>query len=169
MNTQRSSHSFQWACLAVCLCLILGCGKKTASSATAGINPGAGNNAPATGEGASGRNLVLQVPFDNAAKLVMLNIGVAYRQAMATNDKPPKNMDELGLEPKNLKTKRDMQDREIEVLLGVDNRKLDEASNFALAWEKTPDNGGGRMVLMADFVTVKYVSNAEFEAMKKAK
>lgn len=114
--------------------------------------------------------MVLQLPFDNVAKLVMTNIGTSYRLACIVDNRPPKNAAEAGLEPRQLKTKRDMQDRDIEVVYGVDVRKLgDNAADYALAWEKTPDNNNGRMVLMADYVTVKYVSTAEFEAMKKAK
>lgn len=160
MNSIRSSHCLQCLCLG--LCLIAGCAKKTPTGTNAGTQQ-------APFEGTAGRNVVLQLPMDNANKLILTKIGYAYRLAMAGSDKPPKNMEELGVTPKDLKTNRDMQEREVVVLYGVDNRKLDNAADYALAWEKTPDNNNGRMVLMADYVTVKYVSTAEFEAMKKAK
>ena len=155
------------------LCLLVGCNKPVPMASLVKAGPGAGASpvgAAGKGEGDSGRNSILQVPFDNVAKLVMMNIGKAYQLAMAADGKAPKNAEEAGLEPRNLKTKRDMQDREIEVVYGVDVKKLGEdAGSYALAWEKTPDNGGWRMVLMADFVTVKYVAQAEFDRMKKAK
>lgn len=158
--------------MGVCLVLSAGCSKAPLagpvalqdSSKSGGAQAGQGK-----GDGDSGRNSVLQVPFDNAAKLVMANVGKAYQLAMAADGKAPKNADEAGLDSRNLKTKRDMQDREIEVVYGVDVRKLGEdAVNYAIAWEKTPDNGGWRMVLMADLMTVKFVAQAEFDRMKKA-
>jgi hypothetical protein len=114
----------------------------------------------------SGRNAILQQPFDQAAKIVMLNIGKAYELALV--DKPPKNHDDLG-QPQ-LWTKRDLQKKEIEVLYGVDPKKLgEEAPNRMLAWEKEPDADGGRMVLMADCKSVKYLSENEFQRTPKAK
>ncbi len=171
MATTRKAYVLPGVCLI--LCLHLGCGKSHHATFAANASTQVErNNPPASApfEGASGRNTVLQMPFDNAAKLVMLNIGRSYQMAVVANGKPPRNAEEAGLESRNLKTKRDMQDREVEVVYGVDVKKLgDDASSYALAWEKTPDNNNGRMVLMADYVTVKYVSTAEFEAMKKAR
>jgi hypothetical protein len=159
MNRIRSSHRLHCLCLG--LCLIAGCAKKT---------PATTSTQPEVFAGTAGRNVVLQLPMDAANKLIMMNIGRSYQMACIPENKPPKNAEELGLEPRQLKTKRDMQDRDVEVAYGVDVKKLgDNAADYALAWEKTPDNNNGRMVLMADYVTVKYVSTAEFEAMKKAK
>ena len=145
---------------------LLGCNKAKQSNPE-DEKPKALNVAP--GDPAAGRNVILQMPFDKVAELAMKNIGYAYKLAYAANGKPPKNMEELGVEPRNLRTKRDMQDRDVEVLYGVDVMKLQAAEDYMLAWEKTPDNGGGRMVLMADMTTVRYMTTDVFEKMKKAK
>jgi hypothetical protein len=106
------------------------------------------------------------MPFDNTAKLVMLNIGRAYRMALV--DKPPANAQELAAG--KLATMRDMKDHPVEVLYGVNPSKLpDGGAGHMLAWEKEPTNDGGRMVLMADCVTVKYMGEEEFKKTPKAK
>jgi hypothetical protein len=147
---------------------LIGCKK---ASPTSVVPQGSGaareQQAAAPGEGASGRNTILQMPFDNVAKLVLLNIGVAYKMASVSNGKPPKNAAEL--DAGVMKTKRDMQDHEIEVVYGVNPARLDNPADYMIAWEKEPTNDGYRMVMMADFTTVKYVSKAEFEKMKRAK
>lgn len=156
--------------LCVTLLSLTGCKKKAETTQTVPGQPGATQVAVPQEEGKTGRNSVLQVPFDNVAKLVLLNIGRAYQMATISENRPPKNAEEAGLEPRNLKTKRDMQDHEVEVLYGVDVKKLgDDPGQYALAWEKTPTNDGYRLVLMADFQTVKYLPTAEFEKLKKAK
>lgn len=144
---------------------LLGCsGSKTGTVVVPKTPSSAG---AASGQG-GGRNAILQAPFDQAAKLVLLNIGQAYRMAIAANGKPPKNADDLGVD--RLKTRRDGVDHEIEVLYGVDPSKLeDHGSKHPLAWEKTPDASGGRIVLMADCVTVSYVNDEAFHKMPKAK
>lgn len=153
------------------VCLSIGCGKSveaTFASKAPPVVPVQGQPQPGPAEGASGRNTVLQVPFDNAAKLVLLNIGRAYQMASISLGKPPKSASEL--DAGVMKTKRDMQFREVEVVYGVNLQKLgEEAGKFMLAWEKTPDNDGNRMVLMADLTTVKYVNQNEFDKLPKAK
>ncbi|MFO0811846.1 MAG: hypothetical protein U0796_01415 [Gemmatales bacterium] len=169
MSTIRSTRCLLGVALAVSL---LGCKKAQPINTVALSGPSAPANVPAAqgqeGDASKGRNVIVQMPFDNAAKLVLLNIGRAYEMAYVPNGKPPRNMEELGVEPRNLKTKRDMQDRDIEVLYGIDYKRLEPAEDYALAWEKTPDNGGGRMVLMADLKTVRFVTSDVFEKMKKA-
>jgi hypothetical protein len=124
---------------------------------------GAGSNNPDAG---SGRDAILQKPFDLVAKTVMLKIGVEYRMALATG-KPPKDKSEFETP---LKTKRDLVDREVVLLYGVDPTKLDEnGSKHMLAWEKDPDSSGGRMVLMADCVTVNYLNEEQFKNTPRAK
>lgn len=150
--------------------LLPGCGKSAESRVESkpSVTPVQGQLPAAQGEGASGRNTVLQVPFDNAAKLVLLNIGRAYQMASISLGKPPKTAGEL--DAGVMKTRRDMQDREVEVAYGVNLQKLGEdAGKYMLAWEKTPDNDGNRMVLMADLTTVKYVNQTEFDKLPKAK
>lgn len=123
----------------------------------------AGNDNPDAG---SGRDAILQRPFDMVAKMVLLKIGVEYRMALATG-KPPKSKAEFETP---LKTKRDLVDREVEVLYGVDPTKMeDKGSKHMLAWEKEPDSSGGRMVLMADCVTVNYLNEEQFKNTPKAK
>lgn len=160
---------YQWWLIPVCL--IIGCGKSAESTFAPKGPPVAsaqGQPQAAPGEGVSGRNTILQVPFDNAAKLVLLNIGRAYQMASISLGKPPKTADEL--DAGVMKTKRDMQFREVEVVYGVNLQKLaEDAGKFMLAWEKTPDNDGNRMVLMADLTTVKYVNQNEFDKLPKAK
>lgn len=158
----------RFALLVLCLTLIMGCRKTATPTVVVTPQESGGQAAAQPGEGASGRNTILQMPFDNVAKLVLLNIGKAYQMASIANGKPPK--DAVELDAGVMKTKRDMQDHEVEVVYGVNPKKLgDEAGEYMLAWEKLPTNDGYRMVLMADFTTVKYVSQAEFEKMKKAK
>ena len=147
-----------------------GDGVQEASCATVVVPQGSDGQGAATqpGDGASGRNTILQMPFDQMAKVKLINIGLAYRMAMASNGKPPKDAVELDAGP--LKTKRDMQDHEVEVVYGVNPSRLQgDPADYMIAWEKEPTNDGYRMVMMADFATVKYVSQAEFEKMKKAK
>lgn len=157
----------------ILVCLLIGCGNSAETRVESKIlvTPvqGQPQAAPVAAEqGASGRNTVLQVPFDNAAKLVLLNIGRAYQMASISLGKPPKTAGEL--DAGVMKTKRDMQDREVEVAYGVNLQKLGEdAGKYMLAWEKTPDNDGNRMVLMADLTTVKYVNQTEFDKLPKAK
>ncbi len=160
----------RFALLLLCFIFIVGCRKPAAPTVVVPQGSDGQGAAAQPGEGASGRNTILQMPFDNVAKLVLLNIGYAYRLAIAGDGKAPKNAVEAGLEPRNLKTKRDMQDHEVEVVYGVNPSRLQgDPADYMIAWEKEPTNDGYRMVLMADFTTVKYVSQAEFEKMKKAK
>lgn len=167
-GTRMQTH--RWVILPLlCFAMALGCAKKPITTGTgpAGTGPVA-NQGAAPGDGASGRNTILQMPFDNVAKLVLLNIGKAYQMASIANGKPPK--DAVELDAGVMKTKRDMQDHEVVVLYGVDPKRLQgEPSDFMIAWEKEPTNDGYRMVMMADFQTIKYVSQAEFDKMKKAK
>ncbi len=144
---------------------VLGCSGSRTETAVVPKSPSA---AAGTGQGNAGRNAILQMPFDQAARLALLDIGRAYRMAIASNGKPPKNADELGAD--RLKTRREGVDHPIEVLYGVDSSKLeDNGSKHLLAWEKTPDAGGGRVVLMADCITVSYVNEEAFQKMPKAK
>jgi hypothetical protein len=163
MSKARYTRCLMGITLAVSL---LGCSKAKPTTTAVQAGPTGLNVAP--GDSATGRNVILQKPFDKVAEVVLLNIGRSYEMYYVPNGKPPKNMDDLGVGPQNLKTKRDMQDRDIEVLYGVDYKKLEPAEDYVLAWEKTPDNGGGRMVLMADLKTVRYVTNDVFDKMKKA-
>jgi len=162
-------RSVAWfALLVVCFIFMMGCRKPAAPTVVVPQSSGGQAAAAQPGEGASGRNTILQMPFDNVAKLVLLNIGRSYQMASIANGKPPK--DAVELDAGVMKTKRDMQDHEVEVVYGVNPKRLgDEPGEYMLAWEKLPTNDGYRMVLMADFTTVKYVSQAEFEKMKKAK
>lgn len=160
----------KYVLIAALVGLVTGCSTQQAPQAAqkATKPPFTTRPEPSKPDPASGRNSVLQVPFDEAAKLVLLDIGRAYQIASISNGKPPKNAEELGAG--RMKTKRDMQDRDVEVAYGVDPKKLgDVPGNFMIAWEKTPDNDGCRMVLMADFTTIKYVTQKEFDGMKKAK
>ncbi|MFT3881204.1 MAG: hypothetical protein QM703_16260 [Gemmatales bacterium] len=160
------------ALILLCLMLIGGCRKVEATNPVLtpeGTRAGGNQQTPGPGEGASGRNTILQMPFDNAAKLVLLNLGRAYQMAMVSNNKPPKDAAELDVGPKGMKTLRDMQEHVIDVVYGVNPARLDNPADYMIAWEKEPTNDGYRMVLMADFTTVNYVSKAEFEKMKKAK
>jgi len=163
----------QIALALLCFSLLAGC-RKVSPTATAPLTPDkAGQQAVAvplaSGEGKSGRSAILQLPFDQVAKLALMNIGKAYQMASISNNKPPRDATELDVGPIGLKTKRDMQFHEVEVIYGVNPAKLDNPADYVLAWEKEPTNDGYRMVLMADYVTVKYVSQAEFEKMKRAK
>jgi hypothetical protein len=121
----------------------------------------------AQNEAASGRNLILQMPFDKAAELVMKNIGKAYQISLNIGG-PPANAKDL--DAGKLATMRDMKEHAVEVLYGVNPNKLpDGGAGHMLAWEKEPTNDGRRMVLMADCVTVKYMSEEEFKKTPKAK
>lgn len=160
----------QIALILLCFTLLAGCRKVEATNPVLtpeGTRAGGNQQAAGPGEGASGRNTILQMPFDNVAKLVLLQIGAAYKIAIVTNNRPPK--DAVELDAGVMKTKRDMQDHEVEVVYGVNPAKLDNPADYMIAWEKEPTNDGYRMVMMADFTTVKYVSKAEFEKMKRAK
>jgi hypothetical protein len=151
-------HSWRRNCLRILLPIglaaLLGCGNAK-SSATG-----------KTAQEDSGRNAILQQPFDMAAKLVLLNVGRAYEMCLVQG-KPPKDKDELDA---LLTTTRDGKKRVIEVIYGVDPKKLpDDGVNHRLAWEKEPTNDGHRMVLMADGKTVKYLSQEEFDKTPRAK
>ncbi|HMO35691.1 MAG TPA: hypothetical protein PKA06_06585, partial [Gemmatales bacterium] len=127
MNIPRSLCCLlTWSLL---LGLPLGCSKKQEASATStavSLTPASEEGPTPTWAGTSGRGSILQLPMDNAAKLVMLNIGRSYQMATVANGKPPRNAEDASLEPRNLKTKRDMQDREVEVVYGVDVKQLGE-------------------------------------------
>ena len=155
--------------MGLCVFFCVGCKKAVPTATATKVNVGGdAGGAAAAGEGNSGRNSVLQVPFDDTAKVVLLNIGRNYQMASIANGKAPK--DAVELDAGKMKTLRDMQEHEVEVAYGVDVKKLgDDPGSFMLAWEKTPTNDGYRLVLMADFTTIKYVAQAEFERMKKAK
>lgn len=143
---------------------VLGCGTKTPTAVvpkTSSSASAAGNQDPG-----AGRNAILQRPFDMVAKVAMLKIGGEYRMALASG-KPPKDKSEFETP---LKTKRDFVDHEVEILFGVDPTKLeDNGTKHLLAWEKEPDANGGRMVLMADCVTVDYLNEEQFKNTPKAK
>jgi hypothetical protein len=129
--------------------LLLGCsGTKPTTVVPKNADNAAENNAD------SGRNLILQMPFDKAAELVMKNIGYAYRLSLAGGS-PPANAKDL--DAGKLATMRDMKEHAVEV------------AGHMLAWEKEPTNDGRRMVLMADCMTVKYMSEEEFSKTPKAK
>ena len=155
--------------LLLCFTFLMGCRKPAGPTVVAPQGPQGQAAAAQPGEGEKGRNTLLQMPFDQVAKLVMINVGKAYQMATLMNGKPPKDAVELDAGTNGLKTKRDMQFHEVDVAYGVNLAKLDNPADYMLAWEKEPTNDGYRMVLMADIVTVKYVSQAEFEKMKKAK
>jgi hypothetical protein len=142
--------------------LLLGCsGTKPTTVVPKNADNAAENNAD------SGRNLILQMPFDKAAELVMKNIGYAYRLSLAGGS-PPANAKDL--DAGKLATMRDMKEHAVEVLYGVNPSKLpDGGAGHMLAWEKEPTNDGRRMVLMADCMTVKYMSEEEFSKTPKAK
>ena len=159
----------RFALLALCFTFIVGCRKAPSATVVAPQGSDGQGAAAQPGDGASGRNTILQMPFDQFAKVAMMNIGKAYQMATLMNGKPPKDAVELDAGPNGLKTKRDMQEHVVEVIYGVNPARLDNPADYMIAWEKEPTNDGYRMVLMADFATVNYVSKAEFEKMKKAK
>ncbi|HQR07625.1 MAG TPA: hypothetical protein PLN21_12425 [Gemmatales bacterium] len=159
----------QIALILLCFTLLAGCRKVEATNPVLtpeGTRAGGNQQGAGPGEGAGGRSAILQLPFDQIAKAKLLSIGYVYRMALASG-KPPKDAEELGAG--SLKTKRDMQEHEVEVVYGVNPARLDNPADYMIAWEKEPTNDGYRMVMMADFTTVKYVSKAEFEKMKRAK
>jgi len=142
--------------------LSLGC--SSGGKPTTVVPKNAGN---AENNADSGRNLILQMPFDKAAELVMKNIGYAYRLSLAGGS-PPANAKDL--DAGKLATMRDMKEHAVEVLYGINPSKLpDGGAGHMLAWEKEPTNDGRRMVLMADCMTVKYMSEEEFNKTLKAK
>jgi hypothetical protein len=129
------------------------------------LAPGCAKDPPEPG----GANASRRIDFSAKTRNHLTNLGRAYEIAVIT--RPPKNWDDLkeGMEGHvPLKSPRDEQP--YEVIWGFNPGQVTTPSHETLlAWERTSDPGGGRYVLMADFHTVSYLQDEEFQKATKAK
>lgn len=126
---------------------------------------GCGQTNPAPKRGGIGR---LDLRIKSEANL--RQIGVAYQAALTTS--PPRGPEDLKAYLDNaeriLTSPRDK--KPYHIVWGVDPSRLSTpTAETIIAWEQTPDQDGGRVVLMADMHTCKYLTEGEFASTTKAK
>ena len=97
------------------------------------------------------------------------NLGLLY-EATLQEGRPPRNFDDLAAHseprPKQFVSARD--DQQFTVVWGM-MKKPEASTTTLLAWESTPDEAGGRCVLMADCARTVYLTKEEFDKAPKAK
>lgn len=166
-NIQRFPIGARWATPLALALFMTGCGKSGSDNKVDTAPPGPPPGPVAAPQGGP---LIPRPDLKMKSQLGNLrNIGLAYRNASLLGPVKDKETLKQFLEggDKFFICPRDDQPYEIVYRVNLSNLPQG-SSNTLLAWEATPDNKGGRNVLMADCSTVKYMAADEFDRTPKA-
>jgi hypothetical protein len=148
-----------------------GCTSRKTTAPATSTAPASG---PTSGGGGGGADIaaVSSMRLDLRTKSLanLRNLGIAYQTALASGGRPPRGPDELKayLEGGDRFFKSPYNDnRPYEFAWGLDPARLQGSSaTTLLAWEQSPDDVGGRCVLLAN-MNAQYVTAADFAQMHK--